>query len=931
MRRISMALALVSAVAAGCSMSSKTATTGSQGTAKGIPGTNYYVNLFRPPIGGIVTSSIGGIDCGASSMGRPVADSHGVLQYAPAYYTGASACGQTLFTWGQTVTLTATPQGGNAFYGWAGDCKGTQSTCVLTAGADKTVVAIFGVPGAGHPIFTNPAVHGPAFASFAAGDTNALQCNTCHGDDLGGQGIAPACNSCHSTTAFTSGGHGDTTAAAWSAHGWTQACERCHTNDGYKDFVGVDGSANYNTLPYTGLQTNTGASPTVPPVAGQTGYANGPLQCNACHNAVTEPSGAGITTIVFPASVQVTTDKVTALCGQCHMARESTVSMNTLIGATAADAQIVAAGVSFKNPHYRGAAATMFGEVAQGWAQYAGMSYTGQNQHGGAGKCTACHDAHTLEVVAVTATSCGKCHFDETTGLPVTSLAQIEDQRQFGFEGDIDGDGVQAGLKTEILGLNAKLLAAMQSYAFNVVGAGAGPGICFSDATYPYFLKHTGASGDCTAAEITAAAAFKNFTPRLYRAAYNLKFSVSDFGAWAHNPRYAIEVLFDSITDLNAGLTAAGKTPVAFTGKRAFNGHFGAADAATPYAAMVYHGAPQGFTSAACYQCHGGAGGLTAYLTTAPAALTSAVMTDANKVTAFQCNTCHAYNGQDMTGLRADTTTLYFPPQKAGAASAATVVVDASAMPPGFSICASCHSGRENSTSVDLALVGKVNGVFATGIVNMHYLPAAATIFGSQASVAYQFAGKTYTGKPVFWNAATNGAAPGPYGSPHGADCSKCHDAQSTAHSFTIDLDKTVPGGLYHGVKNTKSCNGCHVAPHDLAPVEAEYQAHTAELLAAINTYVTSAGNLAAFQSANGASATGICYDGNTYGYVLVKTAAGCSATAAKFDLTSMKAAYNLHYTQKEPGAWAHNEAYITQIIFDSISSLGATPSFTRP
>ena len=133
--------------------------------------------------------------------------------------------------------------------------------------------------------------------------------------------------------------------------------------------------------------------------------------------------------------------------------------------------------------------------------------------------------------------------------------------------------------------------------------------------THPYFLLTRTATGAAPRAETAPAATARSRSsrPRLLRAAYNYLFSRTDSGAWAHNPRYAIEVLFDTIQDLNAGLIASRKTPVAFTGKRAFNGHFGAAEDPSPYAAMIYHVARQrrttGFTSAACYQCHGGEGG----------------------------------------------------------------------------------------------------------------------------------------------------------------------------------------------------------------------------------------------------------------------------------------------------------------------------------
>jgi hypothetical protein len=220
MRRISLAVALVGAVAVtGCSGGTSPAPETDTGAAKGVTDSYYYVNLFRTPVGGIVSSTVApgtgpAINCGASNVdvtpalvttgtsttgvtevitictvAAPCACSVAIpcqgqvpevttgtsttgflrvtntctvaasctcsaatpcwpvqqFSYTP-YVPAADSCGlngQTQFQWGQTVTLTATPQGTNRFIGWAGDCSGT-ATCILTAGADKTVVAIFG-------------------------------------------------------------------------------------------------------------------------------------------------------------------------------------------------------------------------------------------------------------------------------------------------------------------------------------------------------------------------------------------------------------------------------------------------------------------------------------------------------------------------------------------------------------------------------------------------------------------------------------------------------------------------------------------------------------------------------------------------------------------------------------------------------------------
>jgi hypothetical protein len=142
-------LLAVTVALTGCMSGKPTESAPSATTAKkGQFGSYYYVNLFTPPVGGVITSSetTPRINCGASSLGKPKADADGVLQYDPVFYPGASSCGdaqgQTQYQWGDTVVLTAAASTGYTFYGWAGDCSGS-GACTLTAGADKTVVAVF--------------------------------------------------------------------------------------------------------------------------------------------------------------------------------------------------------------------------------------------------------------------------------------------------------------------------------------------------------------------------------------------------------------------------------------------------------------------------------------------------------------------------------------------------------------------------------------------------------------------------------------------------------------------------------------------------------------------------------------------------------------------------------------------------------------------
>lgn len=202
MYRIRLALSLVvMVVLTGCYGAKSTgASTSTRLAAKGSAGKYFYVNVNKPPVGGSITAAgavpmSGGItNCTethtaiAAGCGTPITNTSGSGEIGGTTY-------QTQFAWnGGDVTITATPATGQALISWAGDCSGSGPTCTLSPGADKTVIAVFGPPGSGHPNFMDPALHAPAFFSVT------LVCKKCHGDQLQGVSIAPACTVCHGGT-----------------------------------------------------------------------------------------------------------------------------------------------------------------------------------------------------------------------------------------------------------------------------------------------------------------------------------------------------------------------------------------------------------------------------------------------------------------------------------------------------------------------------------------------------------------------------------------------------------------------------------------------------------------------------------------------------------------------------------------------------------
>jgi hypothetical protein len=505
MRRISLALALFGAVAAaGCGGGAKPAATAG---AKGTAGQSFTLTVNNQGPGTIADSS------------------------SPAQTCAAGATCAWTYAFGTSVTLTATASGSNYFNGFFGDCQGP--TCTLSGNADKYVVSYFSATPQAHP-------------NWAAGHGNNIDCSKCHGANYQGQGIAPSCSSCHSAPTT---GHFDATAAAWSSHENSSPCYRCHTTQGFQNWVGLIGTAGYEGVPAgTYIGGNFVVSTGVTPVSG-------PLTCDACHNSVTDPNTAGITDILFRSGVKVTTTKVIALCGQCHSGREGQVSIDAVIG-TKLPGNFT---VSFKNPHYFGAAGVMFGSNTHMMYEYTGKTYAtypvfyGPGATNGAapgpygsphgGKCTGCHVAN------------GGDHF---TKVDLASTVPSGGSTRFpaGSFGACDTCHVNAGpgadhrlepVQANVAELAAQLLAEINTYQL----AGGQSPICYNaNGGGTYFFQTTANGGGVCGATDTVA--YTTFDAKSVKAAFNLQWSQKEPGAFAHNGDYVFQTLIDSIQDLDA-------------------------------------------------------------------------------------------------------------------------------------------------------------------------------------------------------------------------------------------------------------------------------------------------------------------------------------------------------------------------------------------
>ena len=290
----------------------------------------------------------------------------------------------------------------------------------------------------------------------------------------------------------------------WDADGQVQAsCARCHSATGLPTYL------------------KEGVNVSEP-------LANGML-CVTCHDfSAGEYARYKVTEVMFPSGAELDTgDPDSNLCLNCHQGRESTVSVNRAIGDNAADA--VVEGLGFRNVHYFAAGATLFGTEAKGAYEYDGQTYNGRFAHvGGFETCTQCHDTHGLEVKSK---ACGTCH------------AGIEDVAEIRMDAtDFDGDGdTTEGIAGEIATLHETLYTAIQTYAADTIGTG----IEYNAHAYPYWFTVDGEQ-------------YGTWSPRLLQAAYNYQYVAKDPGGFAHNGKYIIQILYDSIAD--AGGSTAGMT-----------------------------------------------------------------------------------------------------------------------------------------------------------------------------------------------------------------------------------------------------------------------------------------------------------------------------------------------------------------------------------
>jgi hypothetical protein len=634
-----------------------------------------------------------------------------------------------------------------------------------------------------------------------------------------------------------------------------ESCAKCHSTPGYIAFMGVDGS--------------------------QFGVVEGPapigttIECAACHNDATLQHDR----VVFPSGLELTDLGDQARCIECHQGRASKISVDeNIAAAVGSEMDTVSEDLDFINIHYYAAGATRYGTEVKGGYEYDGLAYDPRFDHvPGYQSCTECHDMHTLEIKI---DECAVCHPG------VTSQEDVQRIRFVGSLNDHDGDGdIEEPIKDEIAGLQELLYQNIQAYASEV----AGKPIIYDSQTHPYFFIDTNADGEAGNNEADYGNRYNAWTGRLLKAAYNYQVSQKDPGAYAHGNKYIIQLLYDSIADLNDQVA----NPLDMTPLHRENpGHFAASG--KPWRTWDENGE----VPASCSKCHS-AEGLPTFLTTSGDTYPQPIASGLN------CASCH----RDLT-----TFTQYTSAEVEFPSGGVVTFGD-----PTANLCLNCHQGRQSALSVDAAISSagveedEISEVLS--FVDPHYFAAGATQFGTEAKGAYEFAGQSYNGRFIHV--------------PGFQTCIECHDT----HKLEVKVELCDPCHLVSSDEELK----------DIRMIDIDYDGDgdtstglareviniNNRLYEAIQAYASEvAGSPIAF---NPGSPPHWFIDTNNNG-VADPDESDRDNSYASWTPRLLRAAYNYTWAVKDPGSYAHNGLYMLQILYDTLQDIGGDVSgMTRP
>ena len=223
--------------------------------------------------------------------------------------------------------------------------------------------------------------------------------------------------------------------------------------------------------------------------------------------------------------------------------------------------------------------------------------------------------------------------------------------------------------------------------------------------------------------------------------------------------------------------------------------------------------------------------------------------------------------------------------------------------------CITCHQGVESVNSVNKAIANLGDDAVTPKLdfINVHYTAAGAMLYGSVAKVGYEYSGKSYA--PRFEHRQ-------PYN-----NCTACH----TTHTLQVKVQdcaachkEVTDKASLHNIRASKVDRDGNGNIDEGVAIEIKHLED--KLMAAIMDY------------AKTVAGKPIVYTPEVYPYFFndLNGDGKVDKDEAKFPNRYkswtprlLKAAYNYQFVFKDPGAFAHNPAYATQLLLDSLADLG--------
>lgn len=258
------------------------------------------------------------------------------------------------------------------------------------------------------------------------------------------------------------------------------------------------------------------------------------------------------------------------------------------------------------------------------------------------------------------------------------------------------------------------------------------------------------------------------------------------------------------------------------------------------------------------------------------------------------CMNCHV---DMLTYARQNVPKVTFP-------SGATVDSDNN----DTNLCMTCHQGRESTVSVNAAVAALPLDTVDPKLVfiHIHFYPAGATLYGTEAKGGYEYAGKKYVGRFQHM--------------PNVSTCTGCH----YPHDGAVKVERC--GGCHDGIKELADLADIRVSTRGdfdgngkeegLAKELAGLQT---QLYAAIQTYAKNVGGV-------GIGFTEAAYphwytDKNGNGRIDPEEVSPDNVYRA-YTPRLLEAVYNYTYSVRDPGGAYHNGRYILELLHDSLESL---------